>query len=189
MRLRPKLVTAPANALLSLADAKLHCRVDHSDDDAEITALVDAATSYLDGYTGVLGRCLINQLWKQPFTCFSECMKLPFADVSDVELKYFDENGDEQTISDGYEVLEDSFSSFVVLKPTFSAPDLEDGRSDAVNIEFVAGYGADESFVPDAIVTSAKMMVAHLYEPHGLESDEAMARIDRIIAPFKRVPV
>lgn len=37
-------------ALLTLAEAKLHCRIDHSDEDALITALIATATAATGDY-------------------------------------------------------------------------------------------------------------------------------------------
>lgn len=58
-----KLITPPASPVVSLADLKAHLRVDHSDEDALIASLEAAAVSYLDGWGGVLGRCILAQTW------------------------------------------------------------------------------------------------------------------------------
>ena len=58
-------VIAPAEPVVALADVKADLRVDHSDPDSVIQAQIDPATSQLDGYSGVLGRCLVSQTWGQ----------------------------------------------------------------------------------------------------------------------------
>ncbi|MDA8095582.1 MAG: head-tail connector protein [Betaproteobacteria bacterium] len=56
-----RLLQAPAVEPLSLADAKLHLRVDITDDDELITALISAARQYAENYTR---RAIIQQKWK-----------------------------------------------------------------------------------------------------------------------------
>lgn len=57
-------VTPPATPIVALADAKAHLRVDHAHEDALIQAYLDAATSWVDGFDGVLGRCVMPQTWQ-----------------------------------------------------------------------------------------------------------------------------
>lgn len=47
--LSPVRTAAPAELPITLAEAKAHCRVDYTDDDAFITSLIGAAVSHLDG--------------------------------------------------------------------------------------------------------------------------------------------
>lgn len=60
---RPVLVTPPAIAPVSLPEAKQQVREEAAgaDSDAVLTAYRDAAVGYLDGWSGILGRCLISQ--------------------------------------------------------------------------------------------------------------------------------
>ena len=57
------LVTAPANQPVTLDEAKAHLRVDFTDDDDMIEALIEAASGWVDGPNGFLGRALIDQTW------------------------------------------------------------------------------------------------------------------------------
>lgn len=53
----------PAETPVTLAEAKAHLRVDFDEDDALIGAILNAATEYLDGWDGILSRCLVTQTW------------------------------------------------------------------------------------------------------------------------------
>lgn len=76
----PVLVTPPASLPVTLEDARLHCRVDHYDDDTLLATLIGAATGHLDGWTGVLGRCIMPQTWR--VTACSGDVVLPMPDVT-----------------------------------------------------------------------------------------------------------
>ena len=65
---RPVLVTPPAETPVSRTEAKAHLRVDGTGDDDLIDGLIDAAVAHLDGYTGILGRCMVTQTWRQWMT-------------------------------------------------------------------------------------------------------------------------
>lgn len=82
----PILVTPPSSALVSVADAKEHCRVDGSDDDALIGGLVSAAIGHLDGWSGVLGRCMASQVWK--VSASAGDVVLPMPDVTAASAGY-----------------------------------------------------------------------------------------------------
>lgn len=80
----PKLVTPPAVAPVTLEDAKLHCRIDHNEDDGLIGAFVAAAVGHLDGWTGVLGRCIMPQTWS--VTVAAGEVVLPMPDVTEASF-------------------------------------------------------------------------------------------------------
>lgn len=164
--LKPVLTSAPAEDLVTLAEAKAHCHVEFSDDDALLTGLVAAATRRLDGYSGILGRCLVTQSWRVDMSDWprADVLRLPFPDVSTItSVKYFDADNAEQTVSSGlYELQADARGSFIRFRDEFTAPEVYDDRLDAVKVIFVAGYGA-ASAVPAPIRTAALMMVAHWY--------------------------
>src|SRR5690554_3221374 len=77
----PVRTVAPAITPVSLAEAKAQCRVDHDEEDGLIMALVESATAHLDGYSGILGRALCEQTWRQDFDGMHGCLRLPLAPV------------------------------------------------------------------------------------------------------------
>ena len=158
--LRPVLVT-PASALVSTADAKAHLRVEDATDDALIDALVKAATDYLDGQAGLLGRCIGSQVWRQDYPDWASRLRLPFPDVTSVVVKYFDTANVEQTLADtNYDLLEDSKSSYIRFVDSFAEPSVYDDRDDVVQVTLTAGYAT----VPEAIIAVVKLLVGHWYE-------------------------
>jgi uncharacterized phiE125 gp8 family phage protein len=192
--LRPVLVTAAAAPLLTTAEAKQWCRVDHDDEDQLFPALIAAAEDRLDGWTGILGRCLVHQTWRQDFPGWPADgeLRLPFPDVSATGLtvKYSDADDAEQTLAASqYELLEDATGALLRLRSGFSSPALYDDRCDPVRVQFVAGYGAVASAVPQALRTAALMMVAHWYanrEALASAIAETPNGVGAIVSPYAR---
>lgn len=194
--LRPILVTPPVAKPVSLEEAKAHCRVDVVDDDTVIVALIDAAIAHLDGWVGVLGRCMVNQVWRINLGDWPRCgiIRLPFPDVSAAVIKYFDADNVEQTVSASlFERLEDERGVFINLGDAFTFPTVFDDRSDGVKVEFTAGYGAAAASVPAVLRTAILMIVAHWYENRETSAPGSLTEIpfgaSMLIAPFRRVGV
>lgn len=80
----PIRVTPPAGPVVPLADLKAHLRVVGNHDDAHITALEAACVAHLDGWLGVLGRCILPQSWRLSYPG-AGVWPLPFPDVTAVE--------------------------------------------------------------------------------------------------------
>ncbi len=194
--LKPVLITPPAELAVSVAEAKAHLRVEHSDDDTLISAMVKAAIGALDGWTGVLGRCLVTQTWRQDVWDFpgSGDLRLPFPDVSSVTVKYFDGTNVEQTLASGnYELLADARGSLVRQSSTGSWPGVYD-RSDAVRVTFAAGYGGAAD-VPETLKAAIKLMVGDMYRNRETAAAGQISQIpmsttvDMLIAPYRRMRV
>lgn len=82
----PVLVTAPTDQPVSLADLKAHCRVDSNDEDGLIDMYASAAVAYLDGWSGVLGRCIMPQTWQISATAGD--VVLPMPDATSISAAY-----------------------------------------------------------------------------------------------------
>lgn len=161
--LKPVLITPPAADVVSLDDAKAHLHVASAGDDSLITALILAATVYLDGYAGILSRCLINQGWRQDFGCIDWCLRLPFPDVSGAAVSYYDASNAQQTVNPAnYQVLEDGRGAFVQFVTGYGWPSTY-WRPDAVSVTLTAGYGAAAAKVPGPLRSAILLHVGSLY--------------------------
>lgn len=187
------LVTPPAVTPVSLAEAKEHLRVEHDLDDAYITSCIAAAVARIDGRNGWLRRSLINRTYQLflPWFPVARCIPLPLPPLNSVSsIKYQDENDVEQTFSSGsYQVVKNEDEGYIYLKTGESWPGNTFERPDAVKIEFVAGYGAAGSDVPENIRHAIKIEIGALYAERGdaeIDVDPQIAT-RRLLAPHKRV--
>lgn len=178
--LRPELVSPPATWPVTLEEAKAHLRVDGGEDDTLIEGLIKAATGYFDGWTGVLGRCLVTQTWRQRFAGFDQCLRLPMpaTEVSEVT------NGIDVVDAGAYELLHDDRGSRVALRVGRTWPPAAGGHA-PVAVTFRAGYGPADA-VPPALKVAILIMVAHLYDNRGGSNQGGPPpAIDVLIAPYR----
>lgn len=195
--LAPSLITPPEAYPVTLGEAKVHLRVDFDDDDQIIGAMIEAATSYLDGYTGILNRALVTQTWRAafcewPFT--DRKLRLPLAPVASVSaVTYFDTSDVEQELvsSGNWSLLADHIGPYLHFTEAFAAPALASDREDAIHVTFVAGSAA--SSVPAAIKSAILLMVGDLYAGReSFTSGSASAvptslTVDTLLTPWRRV--
>lgn len=156
------LYSAPALEPLSCDEARAHLRVDvHDEDDLTITPLIKAARNYCEK---VLDRALITQTWKlylDAFPSMIELRKPPIQSVSGIT--YTDNDGATQTLSTSiYSVDSKSEPGRITLAynqvfPTYRAIE------NSIVVTFVAGYGADGTYVPEPIKHAMKFLIGHWY--------------------------
>ena len=135
---------------LSLSTAKSHLRVDGSDDDTLITALVASAEQLAEHLTG---RTLITRDRTHRVAEFGDRIRLPGAPVASItSVKYLDTAGAEITLSNALYALE-SGTDWPAVVPAVGAtwPAVQPDRADAVRIAYSAGYGAADTDVPIGI--------------------------------------
>lgn len=192
MTLAPVRTVAPAAELVSLAEAKAHCRVDDSDSDVLISALIKAATDHLDGYSGILGRALITQTWAVDFPGFSELMRLPLGNLQAVSsVTYYDATNTVQTLSSSvYAAHSDHFGPILITKPDQEWPTTY-ARPDAVRVTWTAGYGATSASVPPAIKQAALLLIGHWYDTRatvniGNITSEIPFTVEALLQPYRR---
>ncbi|WP_370281557.1 hypothetical protein [Pseudooceanicola sp.] len=173
--MKPILVAAPVETPVTLAEAKDAARVDFDDDDQSIGAYLAAAVAHLDGYSGILGRCLVSQTWRQGFDGWTPRLRLPFPDVADVSVKYVDADGVEQAVAAAeFEAVEGDAGAEVIFSSDFTMPTLSTEIEAPVQVEFVAGYGAAED-VPADIKMVIKALTRHWYD--GEAGEPAQMRL------------
>lgn len=162
MELTPEIVTPPSAKPVTLEELKPHVVTDFGDDDQILQAYLDAATSHIDGWDGVLGRALLSQTVKQSFGKFSRNMLLPYGRATQiVSVSYYDEANTVQTI-DGAYLVQTGAGSVVALPSGMNFPRTYD-RLDAVFVTYVAGWGTPE-LLPPSIKQAISLLAAHWYQ-------------------------
>ncbi len=191
--MKPIRVTAPAVKPVTLEELKEAARVDFNDDDTILGVYLDAAIDHLDGWSGILGRAIVNQDWKITAALWpSFGFVLPFGDVSAATIKYVDVSGLEQTLPDtDYEIVETATGAMIRYRNTFDRPALSNDTLEAIQITFTTGYGADATKVPPSIKVAILLLAAHWYENReatsALDIRKMPHAVDALITPHRRV--
>lgn len=191
--LRPVRVTPPAILPVSLAEAKLHLRIepDVTLENTLVTGLIGAATDHLDGWTGLLGRCLVEQEWRQDFDAFGSCLSLPLGPV--ISISSVTAGGD--TVDPAsYSLKTDAGGRSRVEFNGVSV-------SGPVSVTYKAGYANTNddpaaNTVPPAIKIAIMLLVGAWYENReetaigvsvaGLPSSVAA---HALLAPYRRIGI
>lgn len=155
------LITGPATEPVTLAEAKLHLRVDVSDDDALITSLIVAMRTACENE---IKRSLITQTWEKVMDFFPDAIQLPMPPIQSVtSITYIDVNGALQTLPTNQYVLDkDSEPGYVVRAINVNWPVTGD-YINAVRVRYVAGYVAAAN-VPETIKLWMKIRLANAYD-------------------------
>ncbi len=189
--LRPVQTQAPGVLPVSVEIAKAHMRIDHAEEDALIEQYISAATAHLDGPSGILGRCLVAQRWRQDYPCWG-ALRLPFGPVRPdglVGVEYVDQAGAAQAyeVPAATVVYSDALGPWVQLEPGLALS----SRPDAVRVTFEAGVVEDEGVypVPAPIVQAILHLTAFMHGNRDSEPPQAGSRVaigvDRLLAPLR----
>lgn len=141
-------VTAPLREPVTVEHAKLHARIDLDTEDALVARWITAAREYAEEHTG---RAWVNQTLKltlDDWPC-DGCIRLPRDPVPSVSsVKYRDVNGTLTTLvaDTDYQVWLEHSPPLIAPAPNKVWPPLQTGRLKAVEVEFVAGYGASSGW-------------------------------------------
>ena len=169
-----KLVTAASTYPVTLAEAKLHLRVDSTDEDTLITALITAATEMCEQKTG---RAIMQQTWDvtlDEFPTYFELTRVPVQTVTYV--KYYDTDGVLQTLSSAlYTVSSADDFGFGKITPVYGTlwPATRE-HNEAVAVRYVAGY-TNAAAVPEPIKAWIKLMINTMFDNRETESYSSRA--------------
>lgn len=156
---------APAIEPVSLDEMKLHLRVDHSDEDTLIAALISAAREQAEAFTN---RAFIEQTLILRLNKFPEVIKLPRPPlISLTSIAYLDGSGVSQTLSSGLYRLGSSHEPARITEAYGQTWPTTYDVEDAVTVTYKAGYGTAATSVPASIKAAIKLIVEALYENRG----------------------
>lgn len=157
-------VTAPAEEPVSLAEAKLDLRVDHSDEDELIEEYITAAREHVENVTW---KALVTQTLEAAFDAWPQGSELvlprpPLQSVASVT--YTDSDGND-TVWDSANYIVDTRRKpgRIVLGYGKSWPTATLQPVNGIVVRYVAGYGA-ESAVPALYKKAIKLLVGEMYE-------------------------
>jgi uncharacterized phiE125 gp8 family phage protein len=165
-----KRATAPAVEPVTLAEAKAHCRVDASADDALIQGYITTAREWVEDY---IDRSLVTQQLVMKLDAFPAEIELPrppmiaSGTATAVTITYVTgEAGGTATLSSSeYRVDRDATPGVIRTLYAGSWPShLLDQNS--VTVSWWAGYG-DAASVPQRVKSAILMCVHELYEKRG----------------------
>lgn len=181
------LITAPAAEPVTLADLKEHARVDGSDEDDYLTALIVAARELVERNTG---RCLITQTWRLtldnwpgsgrdawwdglregPITMLTsdaawvDLCKAPILGITSVVTKDEDDAETTWASTNYYLAKQPNGYGRLTRKSGQTWPTLGVRAASAIEVTFTAGYGANATDVPSALRHAVKLTATHWYE-------------------------
>jgi len=185
-----RLVTAPAEEPVTLAQARAHLQEPPTSQDAQILAMAFAAREHAETFTG---RALVTQTWELLLDRFPSGreIELPFPPLQSVtSVKYIDPDGAEQTFaSSNYHVDAAATPGRLRLKSTASWPAIAE-QPNAVTVRFVAGYGGMAA-VPFTIKAAILLVVGHLFAHREENQDFAVHAMplgaERLLWPHRIV--
>jgi len=195
---RLRLVTDAASEPVTLAEAKAYARVDISDDDALITALISAARRRVEKETGL---ALLTQSWvavldRWPDSASGGGLSSPWWDgVREGPLMMLSPSSVIEIPKRPFQAvtqirLRDAYGDFVDVGPSIYYTEISDMRGrilrvlgriwpvivmaprSAIEISFTVGFDADPyDGVPGDLLTAIKMLVKHWYDNRELVSE------------------
>jgi len=188
------LVTAPTSEPITTVAAKLHLRVDHSDDDALIDTLCAAALEYVE--TGTR-RKVLTQTWddkRDAFPGWYAPWELPFPPVTSVtSITYINTDGVPTVLSPSLYTVDlpaGPKAGPARIVPAYQQQwPLTRDVINAVTVRFVCGY-ANAAAVPGGMVAAMKLLIGHWYAHResvvvGTISAELQQGVDALIWQYK----
>jgi len=159
--------SAPLVEPLTLAQAKAHLRVDGSDEDTLITALIGVAREACEDRTE---QTLVETAWRYTTTHLPHCgLRLMMGPVLSVQsVAYIDTNGQTQTLaSDQWRLADDwLLPAYGVVWPlTLCQPA-------AVTVAYKCGFGSTAASVPGPLVAWMKLAIGDLFENRTANADK-----------------
>jgi uncharacterized phiE125 gp8 family phage protein len=159
------IVTPATTYPVPVSEVKDHLNISSSTRDNYIQGLVKTATSSTERF---LNRKLMTQTWVVYYDNFCDVMRIPFGTLQSItHVKYYDLDGELQTLDPAnYWVVKETDPGYIKRGYDVTYPEVQYGRPNAVEIQFVCGYGSSAD-VPEDIKHAIKLLVTDYYENRG----------------------
>lgn len=164
-----------AQAAVSMDAARRAARADGDELDDEIQT---AAEGYTEAAEHATGRAFVQQSWRAGFRGFAAEMILPKPPLMSItRVTFYDESGVQRTL-DPQDYFVDADAEPAVLSPAPGRawPTALD-RANAVEVQYVCGYGPSETSVPKPVKQYVLARIQQQFSPVPNVTDENFNRL------------
>lgn len=155
----------PTQLPISLATAKAHLRVDHSDDDTYITALIWSASRTIEDYTK---KALSDTEYKQTMDGFPkkyiELLIGHDVDLTIQNIQFYREDGTLTIIEATRYNLDDSFNPGRIYWVSDFDPPKQNKDKKQVIVNFRSGNDISNNALPYSVQQALLLLIGHYYE-------------------------
>lgn len=184
-------VSPPGEEPVTLAELKLHARIDLTDDDDLLAGLITAAREWVEQHTA---RRLMLRTETLFLDDFPDCDRIviPVAPIAAIgAVTYLDQDDAASTV-DATTITKDTNGpiGIVALKTGQTWPALTSSKrpANAVRVAFTSGYPTAAA-VPSSLKLAVKLLAAHLYENREatapIEIREVPLGIHALLKPWR----
>lgn len=181
-------LTPPTIWPVTLAETKIHLRVEDTTEDALITTYIHAATQHIEQ---ALGLTIAQKQYRLKLDALSDVIELPRGPVISIDAAtYLDANGGSQTLNPAsYTVDLSSDTQWIVRNSGATWPTTLAGVN-AVTIDFTAGYVT----APDDLRAAILLLVGHWFANRetavvGITTTELPFATMALMQPYRRLMV
>lgn len=184
------LVTGPTVEPVTLAEARTHLRITHTDLDAQIAAQIIAARTHVENFT----RCvLINQTWDftwdydWPWNAHGPVLVMPLQPLVSVSsVSYVPDGGGSATLAATTQYQLVAGESFGRLVPAYDYtwPAVR-CQPAAITVRAVVGYGATASTVPPPLRVAILLHLELLHDRDPMVKSALEDARDALMEPYR----
>lgn len=176
----------------SVAAAKAHLKVEHSDEDVLIEAMLRAAMDHIEAHTSQILTPRVMEMSWGAFPCLPELITIPRDPVTGIEaLSYTDGDGEMVALTESDWRWSEAAPSNVL--PAFRTPwPTAAAEPGSVRMQFVGGY--EEGLLPASLAHAVKLMLGHLHANRetvviGTIATELPMGVGALCGPYRRVSI
>ncbi len=190
-----EVITEPTVEPVTLSDMKDHLRIDHTDHDDLITALIQASREYIEA---ACGRALVEQTRAVYYQAWpdNDRFELPYPPVQSVSsIVYTGADGTENTFaSSNYSVITNRSPGLLVLGYEKVWPSTTLHHEEwPIKITYVCGYDATtdsppdyRTNIPESLINAMKLDVERRYDRPQKDYAERLDHvIEQILSPYR----
>jgi uncharacterized phiE125 gp8 family phage protein len=183
--MRIAVLTPPSAEPITLAEAKAHLRVDSSDENTLIEALITSARQWVEAATNRAIGLQTLEIQRRGFTHRIELPRPPLRTV--VSVKYLDSSNVEQTLALPmyYRTIEhtDCQPGYLELLENVTLPTVY-GSDVSVRVRYQAGYdttGSPADVVPAGLKQAMLILISEMYENREITVTGAIVQENKVI--------